>query len=188
MDAVKERPIAIGSYLVDYAAVKGLILQSLYDTASWPGLSAVLAMALTDTLTEDVVADLSPPFTPEAGNQIAALMGIRCVDRTARASSLDEFLPVVERLGETSRIYGDATVALNMQCARWKIEPKERFEGDFQVKTKNPILLLSNTYDSHTPIISARNVSSGFEDSVVLEINGYGVCAFFLPSSVSSFC
>jgi hypothetical protein len=103
------------------------------------------------------------------------MTGIHCVDRTPRTSSFDEFLPTVRRLYKTSRIFGDVTVSTSATCAQWRIEAKERYEGDFRVQTRNPILLIGNTYDGHTPLVSAYNVSSGFEGSVVLEIHGYGV-------------
>jgi len=43
------------------------------------------------------------------------------------------------------------------------------------VRTKNPVLLVGQTYDPVTPMASARNISAGFEGSVVLEVMGFGV-------------
>lgn len=68
---------------------------------------------------------------------------------------------------------GDVTAALSMTCALWKMQVKERC-CDFQAKTQNPVFFIGNTYDGLTPLISAYNVSAGFEESVVLEIAGYG--------------
>lgn len=70
-------------------------------------------------------------------------------------------------------------------CAQWPYSAKERYEGDFQVKTKNPVLILGNTGDAFTPLVSAYNLSSGFEGSVVLEIDGYGHASTSVPSSCS---
>lgn len=36
------------------------------------------------------------------------------------------------------------------------------------------MMIVTNTFDGHTPPQSAYNTSAIFEDSVVLEINGYG--------------
>lgn len=70
-------------------------------------------------------------------------------------------------------------------CAQWPYNAKERYQGDFQVKTKNPVLFIGNTGDAHTPLVSAYNVSSGFEGSSVLEIDGYGHASVAVPSSCS---
>lgn len=70
---------------------------------------------------------------------------------------------------------GDALVFLYAACSQWKIEPKERYTGDFNVKTKHPVLFVGNTHDGLTPLVSAKNVSSTFEGSVVLTVDGYGV-------------
>jgi hypothetical protein len=174
--------------MVDYAAVKGIIVSSFYDSASWPALTDQLHMLLTGNLPEDV----PPQFQPSVDSLLAdvrlveAMTGIHCTDRVPRTSSFDEFLPAVRRLYETSRIFGDVTVGSSATCAQWKIEAKERYEGDFRVRTRNPILLIGNTYDGHTPLASAYNVSSGFEGSVVLEVNGYGVRSSCSALSASS--
>jgi TAP-like protein len=81
-----------------------------------------------------------------------------------------------------SRIAGDMAVHFITQCAQWQMDAKERYEGDFQVQTVNPILLLQNTSDPVTPLRSAHNMSAGLEGSVVLEQNGYGVSPLFSRS------
>lgn len=102
-------------------------------------------------------------------------MGIKCGDSFTRTSSLQEFLPAVDKLADTSSILGQQFIRLYTMCNQWAIEPKERYQGDFNVKTKNPVLLLHTTYDAELSIRSARNLSATFEGSVLLEINGYGV-------------
>lgn len=72
-------------------------------------------------------------------------------------------------------LVGDVPTYIYSACAQWKIEPKERYTGDFNVKTKSPVLFIGNIFDGLTPLVSAKNVSSTFEDSVVLTVNGWGV-------------
>lgn len=120
-------------------------------------------------------------MTPQVAKLTMATHGIHCVDRTARESDYETFLPTVERLYDISKWSGEVAVGISMACAQWKFDAKERYEGDFKVKTKNPILILGNTYDAHTPLKSAYNASADLEDSVVLEIDGYGVCDPLCP-------
>ena len=67
-----------------------------------------------------------------------------------------------------------------MPCARWPLPgARERYDGDFRVKTKNPVLVVSAVWDPVTPLVSAKNVSSGFEGSVLLQRDGFGVSTYF---------
>ncbi|UNI17087.1 hypothetical protein JDV02_003465 [Purpureocillium takamizusanense] len=61
-----------------------------------------------------------------------------------------------------------------MTCGQWKSQAVGAYAGNFQAKTKNPILFATNRYDGHTPIRSAQNVSAGFEGSGMLVVNGFG--------------
>ena len=76
---------------------------------------------------------------------------------------------------ETSNLFWPTTVSYPMLCAQWPFEAKERYSGDFNVKTRTPLLFIGNTYDPATPAASARNMSASFEGSGMLERNGYGV-------------
>ena len=184
---VKYNPIPIGTLKLDYNTLKGIIVESLYSASSWPQLATLLDTLLSGNLTDALGILEGYSTTTEDETQLfMAVNGIHCSDRDARASSFDEFLPTIGRLYNTSNIMGDVTVGISMTCAQWKIEPKERYEGDFRAQTKNPVLFIGNTYDALTPIKSAYNVSSGFEGSVVLEVNGYGVCKP-VPLSCPSF-
>lgn len=176
LDTVKYRPIPIGNSLLDYSTLKGVYQSALYAASSWPDFAIALNALLTANSTELAEYGGALDVENEADVQLLmSIIGIHCGDRDARTSSFDDILPAIDTMYNTSRVMGDSTGALTMLCAQWKIQPKERYDGDFQVKTKNPVLFIGNTYDGHTPLKSAYNVSSGFEGSVVLEVNGYGV-------------
>ncbi|PHH90451.1 hypothetical protein CDD83_3626 [Cordyceps sp. RAO-2017] len=187
LDRLKRRPMAIGTAVVDDNLVRVLIAQSLYTTTSWKMLTDALDMLITGRIDEDylrlafgssnsirTVDDLDTAINQTVAVPFASV-GIHCVDRAARAKTFEKTLPALRRLFQTSRAMGGAGSGPTVVCAQWKIEPKERYAGDFRARTRKPILLVGNSYDAHTPIRSARNVSSGFEGSVVLEVNGYGV-------------
>lgn len=48
----------------------------------------------------------------------------------------------------------------DFRCAQWKLPAKERYDGDFDVGTRNPVLIINNRFDPVTPLASARNQSS----------------------------
>jgi hypothetical protein len=196
LDTLKYNPVPVGNVLVDYASAKGILTQAMYGPGGWPKV----AVTLDAFLTAIAIGGPQPgPDSPEqfdlallkkTAQTLYSIAGIHCGDRKTRLSTLEQFMPAVDKLYQTSRLFGDVTVGLAMQCAKWKMEPKERYEGNFHAKTKGPMLILGNTLDGHTPLKSAHNVSAGFEGSVVLEINGYGVSSenpffpffFSLPS------
>ncbi|KAI0382532.1 alpha/beta-hydrolase [Hypomontagnella monticulosa] len=188
LDDLKFHPISVRNFLIDYATVKGLITQALYDSASWPALVQTLSYVVNGQLEEigqlldaigiTNITDIFPQIA-----QPQSLTGIHCSDTQVRTEKFEDFVPVVEKMYDTSRIFGDALVFLYAACSQWKIEPKERYTGDFNVKTKHPVLFVGNTHDGLTPLVSAKNVSSTFEGSVVLTVDGYGHSSLVAPSA-----
>ncbi|KAM3518210.1 hypothetical protein NHJ13051_008353 [Beauveria bassiana] len=166
-----------------------LTSSALYDSMDWPVFTTALDILLGPE--EDYDDEFIEAWVGSSGEdedrpdqQQAQQVphGIRCSDYTGRLSSLEEYMPIQERLYNISRINGPISASIGMTCSRWKIEPKERYEGNFQVAPRKPVLIVGNTYDGVTPIVSARNVSSGFTGSTVLELNAYGHCALDIPS------
>lgn len=70
-----------------------------------------------------------------------------------------------------------------MLCSQWKIQAKERYEGDFRAKTRNPVPLIGSPYDGRTPISGAFAANKTLEGSVILQHNGFGVSrsTFLIP-------
>ncbi|KAH8651203.1 peptidase S33, tripeptidyl-peptidase [Xylariales sp. PMI_506] len=190
LDLLKTNPVPLGDVVLDYSAAKNDIFNALYDPKDWPdladtlvgllGANATQLMALSDS-TADLVSTDPVVIEINLSMQIS-VMAIHCSDRAARAGTLGEFLPALEELYSISSIYGDGTDLINFHCAQWKIEPKERYEGGFDVATPNPVLFIGNTWDPYTPLVSAYNVSAGFNGSVVLEVQGYGHTSLAAPS------
>lgn len=111
---------------------------------------------------------------------VRAVWGIRCGDRRQRSSSRAELEPEIAQLEANSRWFAHFGVAPNgYLCAQWPFEAAERYEGGFAgVRTRNPVLFVGNTFDPVTPLASARNMSAGFEGSIVLQHDSYGVSNF----------
>ncbi|RYO93627.1 hypothetical protein DL763_004302 [Monosporascus cannonballus] len=184
LETLKRRPLAVGYTVFDYSVLKGLIIEALYGTSGWPALATTLDLVLAGDVAALAEALAEMGHNPwdsdtetirEIQHIVSARLGIHCGERTARAKTFDAVLPAFDRLYAISRIMGDVPAVVNFACAQWRIEARERYGGRFDsVLTRGPVLFIGNTYDALTPLVSARNVSSGFEGSVVLEVNGYG--------------
>lgn len=194
LDSLKQNPIVLGNVLLDYSALKGVIQAAIYGPSAWPNLAVLLNALLNGVVTEVDASVNALGAAADVQDQIdssialtTAISAIHCSDAKLRVTTFNEYRPALEQMYSTSSIMGDASHLVRMRCAQWKIAPKERYEGGFTVQTKNPVLFIGNTWDGHTPLASAYNVSSGFNGSVVLEVNGYGVSGFcFLHSLTPS--
>lgn len=160
--------------LLDYALVSGVVLSMLYGPPQYQALSIALAGLLQDDPTAWVEAFLAPTSNT-VPQQAEAVMGIRCGDKIPRTDELSDLDDLDQEFHETTKYFPGWTRGWYVYaCAQWPFEAKERYEGDFNVATSNPILFIGNTYDPVTPLASAQNMSAGFEGSVVLQHNGFG--------------
>ncbi|KAE8343267.1 hypothetical protein BDV24DRAFT_33957 [Aspergillus arachidicola] len=166
-------PVAGTPVLVDYTTFKTQIFSVLYSPTGWDDFSTFLDNIMTGKLEEagEYFAKISsgPPSL-----DAEAQFGIKCSDSYRTDNSEDEVLELIKQRHELSRIGGDVSDFVLTRCVEWKIKPKERYTGDFQATTKNPLLIIGNTADPVTPLAAARNVSAGFANSVVLEHGSYG--------------
>lgn len=181
---LKTNPIRVDNETVyDYTIIRSLYALALYGPENWPVVATLLSYVATNQTSDPVFVRTSKALYDAliaSAVTFAPLYGIHCSDRIPRLDTLDEFRPVQDRLSSISKVMDGGSTALSMACAQWKTDAKERYLGDFQVNTKNPILIATNMYDGHTPIRSARNVSSGFEGSGMLVVNGFGVSSIFI--------
>ena len=177
LDSLKYYPYVINNDpvtgLVDYESIKQPFFGSLYFPKYWQMIGGALHALLTDD-----VASPDLQFLLSGGTLANdATLGIQCGDTTLRSNNLTEIRPLVDAAVDSSRIAGEifASSLEPLGCAPWRFVAKERYSGNFQAQTKNPILLVGGPFDPITPLVSAYNTSAGFEGSVVLQHNGYGV-------------
>ncbi|KYK58794.1 hypothetical protein DCS_05812 [Drechmeria coniospora] len=143
--------------------VKSIILETLYSPAQYPALMKSLDGLISGNLTAAVDLGSSSGDLESSTNA------------SSRTSTFDEFAPVVDRAYSVSRFDGDKVPATSMQCAWWKMAAKERFGGNFDVTTRQPVLLMGNAHDPVTPLVSAKNLCVSLRGSVILEQHGFGV-------------
>lgn len=185
LEELKFRPIPAGGAVIDSTLLQSVIRPSLYRPGRWTLLGGALHSLLSGDYMDfysyaaAILADGGEAHN--GGVATDAPFGIHCSDKNFRRDNLDDFLPELHKQWDQSKVLGDFTTFLASSCAQWDIEPKERYEGGFcGIKTRKPLLVVGNTFDPATSIKSAFNISAGFEDSVVLTQDGYGVspCSF----------
>ena len=194
---LQSQHLAWGKDLIDYTTVKEALANTAYSYHD--GGLEVLTQQLATYLDLSENRPVSPPpadTTPAQQNMVSqmsqeTLLGIHCLDRNARLppnSPLDSIMPAVNELRDTGKYLADADIWSTMVCANWKIEPPEKFDSDFTVAPRSPDLMLSNSVDPNTPVVSAYNLSSTVQNSAVLITQGNGVSGpDFLPSRITSF-
>ena len=159
--------------------IKGVIMNSLKDTQQWPVLAKQLMALVYGSKAEQTAVATAltalPPDTPPNLGTVPPFWSIHCGDRFPRAKKFNEVAPVFEKLKGISKLQGGPIAGTTAHCAQWPWHAKEAYKGDFRVKTKEPVLVMSNSIDAHTPLRSAQNVSSGLHGSGLLEVNGIGV-------------
>ncbi|KAK7967739.1 TAP-like protein-domain-containing protein [Apiospora aurea] len=176
LDRIKRAPFALGSSIIDYSALQNLVNAGLRSPPAWPELAEILDAVLRGpdlARLGPLLANSTLVNTWSPGNE--AYQGIRCGDQALRATDPAALSPSNAARGALSRLGGDQGLATTMQCARWPMAARERYEGNFQgIRTRHPILLIGNYADPVTPLASAKNASASFEGSVVLEHKGFG--------------
>lgn len=195
LQKLKYEPIGIpapgspgGGIVLDYSLVSAVIVRALYTPFIWQNTAKCIAALMTGKNTNPDLKLCLPGFedTGSAGTNAKrsekavkadqeAQYGIKCSDTRVHTTNLTDMLPVFEGRHKKSHFFGDYADMSPAQCAQWTLPAKERYMGDFNVTSKNPVLIIGNTYDPVTPLASAKNVTETFKGSVLLQHDSYGV-------------
>lgn len=165
----------------------------LYEPMGWGILTEAIEREFngtstdTDEVPEPVTPDDDededlPTINPPWNEGIHALFGIMCSESLWRASSREEYLPVIAKQKDVSMFVDTWHHLGSWLCAQWKMEAKEVYDGDFTASPINPVLFVNGMYDPVTPLSSAYNASAGIEKSVVLTHGGFGHGIYSHPS------
>ncbi|KAF1812112.1 hypothetical protein P152DRAFT_466894 [Eremomyces bilateralis CBS 781.70] len=146
-------PLPAGRNIITYAFVKANIISSLYyPTKSRTGLSNVNGGSI----------------------RRQSMIGIRCGDKIVRTDDVEQGHQAPQRSLEVSKAFGDVPTTNIAACAQWPFTAKERYDGNFTAKTSQPVLIIGNTWDPVTPLVSAKNY------------NGYGHLSLSQPPTCTS--
>ncbi|KAI0718813.1 hypothetical protein C8T65DRAFT_706716 [Cerioporus squamosus] len=122
----------------------------------------------------------SPSYTDSA---------IYCGDSIdARGTTMEEvfkhIIPTARNLIQTSRVVGSIWPILFYRCSSWPVRSVERYQGPFNKKLANKILIASNTFDPVTPLPAAERVAGLLgQDAVLVRQNGFGHPTVTAPSA-----
>jgi len=180
LESIRDNPVATGDFVFYVQSFKAFFVSNLLQSSGWKIVSRTLDKLLYGSQEEKQAAFQSfadePLRSPTASFSVLhGLWGVMCGDKLTRPRSLNEAAEAFDKLRRSSKMSGDLTYMYSYQCQHWPWRAKEIYSGNFRVKTKNPILVLSSRFDAVTPLVSAQNVSIGLENSVLLVVNGVGV-------------
>jgi pimeloyl-ACP methyl ester carboxylesterase len=107
-----------------------------------------------------------------------------CGDWDDIRGSREDFAQWLDLYTNHSQLIPEFPIAELYQCSTWQLRARGRYSGSWSdIRTQNPILFVNSPYDPTTPIESARNASSIFLGSGVLEHIGAGHCSSRSPSN-----
>ncbi|SMQ55331.1 unnamed protein product [Zymoseptoria tritici ST99CH_3D7] len=113
---------------------------------------------------------------------------IRCSDTSLHSTSPYPEPARISRalLAQSPRLAGQVTTAQTLLCPQWPFQTKGRYQGDFNVTTKNTTLFVGNIFDPITSLAAARNESATFKGSGLLIQDGYGHTSTAQPSNCTT--
>lgn len=163
--------------VITYSAVRFFFYTTLKTLGDVESVTWAMAKLVAREDLDEVGSGLGTTESPGAGADEEAIFGISCSDTISRADSIEDVMEEVEFEMGSSR-FGEQMPFSTMTCAQWPFEAKERKTVDEEVETKNPILIVGNTYDVATAVQAAYELSELFPGSVVVEQKGFGVSSF----------
>jgi hypothetical protein len=163
--------------LIRYREIKASVRNILYDPSTWPDFSSTLSALYAGNVTSALLTlgTTTNLNTGVVASSTDANLAIRGVDKSVRRHTLSSMTPYINKILQSSQSIGDVSAFVMMVVAQWKIRAKEVYNGDFKSKTRNPVLLASNSWDPVAPLEAAEKLGGLLEGSRVLVNNGYGV-------------
>lgn len=181
---LNDKPILYNGTVITYTMLKRAMALTLRRPSEWARFSLALhnlyqnSPRLFVQYYDNLTDYTSNHYTAEAA------FGIGCGDKSAgtRMGRYRNLPGLIVDTYQASMAVGEETIASHLTCANWKMYAKERYEGNFDVRTNSPALFIGTAYDPVTSIVSAENMSASFENSVLLRHEGYGNGLLAQPS------
>jgi len=175
--------------VLEYGDLRAVVFAALFSPwATYPWLAQVLAKLAVGDGSILFQGDVPPPYQCSCdsseehyNNSKEAQIAILCNDGDDVPGDLKSAQEYFDKLAEASS-WAELWGRIRLACVGWPKFPKDHFRGPFVANTSHPILLIGNTADPVTPLWAAKNVSKGFNNSIVLTQDSPGHCSISAPS------
>ncbi|KAI0651007.1 TAP-like protein-domain-containing protein [Trametes meyenii] len=181
-----------GSVPVTSAVIRESLLGVMYTPVNWT-MFANLALPAFDAA---VRAELS---NESVGSSLLSFLGIAsqnaaksytpvailCGDSVDRQGTTmeDVFKSIISSSKSGSKQFGTAWHEPFFYCPFWPVRAVERYQGPFNKKLANKVLVVSNTFDPVTPLAGAVSVAENLgDDAALVEQHGFGHVSVAEPS------
>jgi pimeloyl-ACP methyl ester carboxylesterase len=173
MTAADGRMVTIGTFF------QGFVLP-LYDSASWPALTAALDRALQGDPSEFLrFADLSAEREPDGDyltNASAAFTAVTCLDYPMSADP-EVMAEEAEALEASSAVFGEYLSYGALACKDWAYEPVLK-PAPVSAPGAPPMIVIGTTGDPATPYEWSLSLADQLESAVHVTWEGQGHTAY----------
>lgn len=182
LESLRYSPVVVtlneSSTTITYTDVKNKMFSSMYSPAKWRSQAKLLTRLIQGNYTGYVGLLKKASGGADDRDTPDAILGISCGDAAYRAKSIMDMNEYKDAVVATSQWGGlDFGLINTLSCAPWQMKAKEVYAGPWNAETKSPLLIIGNSYDPVTPLVSAQYNNEVFGGSALLQQNGYGVCS-----------
>ncbi|MGY5127191.1 alpha/beta hydrolase [Streptomyces nigrescens] len=161
---------------------------AVMDEESWKPLTTALVAAMDGdgtaferfeaaTAGESGGEELTPQEEQAEENESASMPAVLCLDSPSAPKSPKEMLDTADAFAKQSPLFGRYYAWQMIDCATWPIAPTGAAEP-IKASGAAPVLLVSYTDDSHTPLGNAQAVHRQLDNSSLLVRKGRGHGAY----------
>jgi pimeloyl-ACP methyl ester carboxylesterase len=154
--------------------------QPMRAPSTWPANAADLDAALRGDASA-LASGASGWLSAATWVPVITSAAIQCADAPADQSP-QEWLQVIAHLQQVGRLQGLIQGWWAAPCASWPVRGQDNYRGPWNRSTKNPILLINQTYDPNTGYANAVHAEHYLGNAVLLTQQGYGHLSFQDPS------
>ncbi|KAH8905733.1 alpha/beta-hydrolase [Coniochaeta sp. PMI_546] len=189
LEELKRQPIAVyvnntlyGLLTYEKIWLNG-VFPGLYDPRSWHSLANNLASLLKGNATEAYLAHGQRKrwkLEGDASRFVLLNDGLSGPKYWApdRQSLVERLAPLMEQSS-----FSPAELPIYYAKQQWLYPRTHHYKPRKGVKTAEPLLILSTTFDPICPLISAQSANEAFEGSRIVEVQGYGHCSMAVTST-----
>jgi hypothetical protein len=197
LEDLEQNPIPVYLNNSNYGAItrQGLvtngIFPALYQPArSWPTLAKNLAALLKGNSTPAYVAYRDTWIVDAIEDETNLFVTTNDNWKSGPAAPVHDLKPVQNfslSLPQQSKLISKYRGSDIYNRASWSIPTTHNFHPHYypeypKVKTEEPILIISITYDLVCPLVSAKKAYSSFHGAGFVEQKSYGHCSVSMPS------